>query len=218
MAVRILLAVGQGILNDGLRHALEREQDIVVAGEANDGAAAADRATELKPDLLMLDLQLPGAERPGILRSLCRRNAPWRTLVLARPEDKAPIAAAFRAGARGVVHKTAALKVLVQGIRAVLAGSYWLVDKAAPTETVRLTTTRAVPSTPRKENFGLTGREMEIVAAIVSGLSNKEIARKFSISEDTVKHHLTNIFDKVGAYNRLELALFAIHHGLVGRK
>lgn len=199
-----------------MHHVLAQEPDFVVAGEADDGPAAVALAVELNPDIVVLDLQLPGAEKPEVLRSLCRGDARWRSLVLARPEDTAEVAEAFREGARGVVHKSSAMTALIQGIRTVSAGRRWLGSEAASTR-AGTNAGKGGVARPRGDNFGLTKREMEIVSAIVSGFSNKEIARRLRISEDTVKHHLTNVFDKVGAYNRLELALFAIHHGLVGR-
>jgi DNA-binding NarL/FixJ family response regulator len=192
---------------------LEREPDFQVAGEAEDGDAAIRMTAELAPDVVVLDLQLPGAERPEVLRSLCREDARWRCIVLARLEDSAAVSEAFRAGARGLVQKTSAAKVLIQSIRCVTKGYYWVAGESAEFPAAQLE--RRLAEQPPGVTFGLTKREMEIVATIVSGFSNREIARKLGISEDTVKHHLTNIFDKVGAYNRLELALFAIHHGLV---
>jgi two-component system nitrate/nitrite response regulator NarL len=101
----------------------------------------------------------------------------------------------------------------------VIEGKYWIGDRASETPPQGLKDFPWLAETePRPRTFGLTKRELEIVATVAAGYTNKEIARKLVISEDTVKHHVTNIFDKLGVYNRLELTLFAIHHGLAGRR
>jgi DNA-binding NarL/FixJ family response regulator len=116
------------------------------------------------------------------------------------------------------VLKESATQVLVEAIRSIMKEMYWNVDQGVGTlgAVLRELAEPGVKLTPLK-TFGLTPRELEIVSAIVSGHSNRHIAERMSISEATIKHHLTNIFDKLGVYNRLELALFAIHHGLVRR-
>jgi DNA-binding NarL/FixJ family response regulator len=138
-----------------------------------------------------------------------------RTLLLAEEADKRVIAEAFHCGVRGVVLKDASSSVLIQAIRSIMEGKFWLGHRSVTHLGKRLPGLSAsVKSPARPKSYGLTRRELEILLTIVSGYANKEIAGKFSISEDTVKHHLTNIFDKTGVDNRLELALFAIHHGL----
>ena len=108
--------------------------------------------------------------------------------------------------------KDAATQILLKAIHAVMNGDFW-VDREPVRDAVQyLREHAAAPSNERAKSYGLTRREIEILGTIVSGLSNKEIAQKFSLSEDTVKHHLTNIFDKVGVGSRLELALFAINN------
>ena len=198
---------------------LELEPDLEVAGETGNGSDLLRLIAETRPDVAVVDLRLPGISGLELLGDLAGADKKLRILVLATADDKEIVTEAFRLGARGVVLKESAAKVLIQGIRAVVEGEYWVGDQAAEApghglrDFPRLTETE-----PRLTTFGLTKRELEIVAAVVSGYSNKEIAKKFLISEDTVKHHVTNIFDKLGVYNRLELALFAIHKGLVGRR
>jgi two-component system, NarL family, nitrate/nitrite response regulator NarL len=206
----ILLAVEEGLFRAGLRVALEREPDFSLVGEAPDAESAVLLATEVSPDVLILDMEIPGARDPNILQSLCGAHLGWRSLVLAPQEDTGAIAGAFRSGAGGVAHKGMGIAALVQGIRSVLTGARWAGGSSAAEPSGRHGAKSA-------NNYQLTMREMEIVSAIVAGYANREIAEKLRISEDTVKHHLTHIFDKVGAYNRLELALFAIHHGLIRR-
>jgi two-component system, NarL family, nitrate/nitrite response regulator NarL len=217
--IRILLAESQAILREGLRHLLEFEPDLEIAGETGDGSELPRLAADTKPDVAVVDLHLPGIAGLEVLGCLAGTNEKLRILLLATTDDKEIVSEAFRLGARGVVLKESASKVLIQGIRGVIGGAYWIVDQAAETPGEGLLDfPRQVETEPRPKTFGLTKRELEIVAAVVAGYSNKEIARKFLISEDTVKHHVTNVFDKLGVYNRLELALFAIHKGLVGRQ
>jgi len=135
-----------------------------------------------------------------------------RIIVLTAAIERIQIVQALQLGARGVVMKEAATQLLMKAIRTVMAGEYWI-GREAVGDIVEFMRLNASGDRPQK-NFGLTKREMDILTTIVAGLSNKEIARKFSLSEDTVKHHLTNIFDKVGVGSRLELALFAINNRL----
>ena len=151
------------------------------------------------------------------LRALAKASAPVRTILLTAAIEKRQIVEALQIGARGVVLKEAATQLLFKSIRSVMAGQYW-VGRDAVSDLVKYLRDLMPPSgeSKIKKNFGLTPREMEVVEAIVAGYTNKEIAEKFTISEQTVKHHLTNIFDKLGVFNRLELAVFAINNRLVG--
>lgn len=217
--IRILLAEGQAILREGLRHLLELEPDLEIAGETGNGNELPRLAAETRADVVVVDLHLPGTPVLEALADPGGTGDKLRTIVLATAEDKEIVNEAFRLGARGVVLKESASKMLIQGIRCVIGGAYWVVDEAAETPSQGL---RDFPRQTEPElcprTYGLTKRELEIVTTVVAGYSNKEIAKKFLISEDTVKHHVTNVFDKLGVYNRLELALFAIHNGLVGRR
>ena len=122
----------------------------------------------------------------------------------------------FKLGARGVILKESATTLLFSCIEAVRAGKYWIGHESVMDLSHLLDKTQQLlRPQPRAKDFGLTQRELEILAAIVAGKTNRELAEQFTISEQTVKHHITHIFDKMGVYNRLELALFAIHHGLV---
>jgi len=215
--IRILVADDHPIFRDGLRKLLEAEADFRVIGEASDGQEAVKLAHELKPDVLLLDLAMP--RQPGLdaLRELSAAATPVRTILLTVAIEKAQLVEALQLGARGVVLKETSTELLLKSIRSVVAGQYW-VGREAVTDLVRVLRDLipAAGEEAKKKAFGLTPRELEIVSAIVLGYTNKDIARKFTISEDTVKHHLTNIFDKVGVSNRLELALFSIEHRLVG--
>lgn len=214
--IRILIADDHAIFRDGLKKLLESEPDFTVVGEAGDGAEAIKLAQKLKPDLLLLDLAMPRMPGMVALRELTTASVPVRTIVLAAAVGKEQIVEALQLGARGVVLKESATQQLLKSLRAVMAGEYWVGRESVSDLVQYLRVASGVAAAPQKKHFGLTPREREIVGTIVAGYTNKDIAQKFSISEDTVKHHLTNIFDKLGVSNRLELALFAVHHHLVG--
>lgn len=212
---RILIADDHTIFRDGLRRLLESEPEFQVVGEAADGVEALQSVQQLKPDILLLDLAMP--RMPGLetLRELAVHGTSVKVILLTAAIEKRQIIEALQTGARGVIMKDAATQLLLKGIRTVMGGQFW-VGREAVADMVGYLRDKAAqqPPSPAKA-YGLTKRELEILSTIVSGLSNKEIAQKFSLSEDTVKHHLTNIFDKVGVSSRLELALFAINHRLV---
>ncbi|MFZ0312493.1 MAG: response regulator transcription factor [Candidatus Korobacteraceae bacterium] len=213
-SVRIVMADDHTIFRDGLRRLLEAEPELEVVGEAADGAEAASQTRELKPDILLLDLAMPRVPGMDALRDLAGggENLPTRIIVLTAAVERLEIVQALQLGARGVVMKEAATQLLMKAIRTVMLGQFWIGREAVGDIVEFMRTNPSGEKAPR--NYGLTKREMDILTTIVAGLSNKEIARRFSLSEDTVKHHLTNIFDKVGVASRLELALFAINNRL----
>jgi two-component system nitrate/nitrite response regulator NarL len=215
--VRILIADDHPILRDGLRKLLEAERDLRVIGEAADGVEAIKAVRRLKPDVLLLDLRMPRLTGLEALREIGVCST--RTVVLAASIEKAQVAEAIRLGARGVVLKESATELLLKCIRAVMAGQYWVGHEVVCTlvEAVR----DVLPANGKGQNapshFGITQREQEVIVAVVNGYMNKDIARSYAVSIQTVKHHLTNIYDKLGVSNRLELALFAVNHHLVDR-
>jgi DNA-binding NarL/FixJ family response regulator len=211
--VRILIADDHPIFRDGLRRLLEAEPGLQVIGEAADGSEAVALAAQLTPDILLLDLAMPHVPGMETLRELAISKSPVRTILLTASVERPQILEALQLGARGVVLKESATQVLLKSIAAVMAGSYWVGKESVP-DLKELVLDRAAPEQPA-ERYGLTRREMQMVAAIVEGSSNREIAQKFNVREDTVKHHLTSIFSKLGVSTRLGLALFAIEHRLV---
>ena len=210
--IRILIADDHPILRDGLRKLLEAERDFVVAGEARDGHEALNITRQLEPDMLLLDFTMPGAPCLEVLRSLTATPLATRTLLLTADIEPDEIVKALQLGARGVVMKDSASELLMKAIRVVMDGQYWIGREsvAGLVETFR---TQMFESVDRR--LGLTPRELEIVQTVTTGFTNREIAQRFSLSEETVKHHLTKIFSKLGVSNRLELALFAISQHLV---
>ena len=214
-STRIVLADDHRMFREALRGLLNAEPDLRVVGEAADGAEAIAQTHRLQPDILLLDVGMPGMKGLDALRQLAPSATATRVILLTAAIDQADVVAALRLGVRGVILKESGSALLLKGIRGVRDGEYW-VERQALADFVgalqQATGTRDAPG--RVRDFGLTSRELQIVATVVAAYSNKDIAAKFSISEKTVKHHLTNVFNKLGVSNRLELALFAMHHQL----
>jgi two-component system, NarL family, nitrate/nitrite response regulator NarL len=213
-SVRILIADDHPIFRDGLKRLLESERGFRVVGEACDGVEAVDLVKKLNPEILLLDLAMP--RRAGIeaLRDLSTDTFPVRVILLTAAAEKEQIVEALQLGARGVVLKDSATQILLKSIRAVMDGEYWVGRESVSNLVQYLRGLIGFGTPPRRSRYGLTPRELEIISAVVAGYANREIAEHFKISEDTVKHHLSNIFDKLGVSTRLELALFAVNQAL----
>jgi len=211
--IRLIVAGEHSIFRHGLRRLLESEPEFVIVREIADGAAAIPMVRELAPDILLLGLS--HCRRPPVetLTLAIECAATTKTIVLTDRIDRPEVLAAVQLGVRGVVLKDSSPEVLFKSIRAVTEGEYWLGHDRFGAVVPSL---RKVEAARRKTKaFGLTRREIEIVRSVVAGYSNREIAARSSITENTVKSHLTHIFNKLGASNRVELALFAAHHRLI---
>jgi len=214
--ILFLIADDHPIFRDGLRSLLEAQEGFRVVGEAADGAEAVKLTKQLKPDILLLDLAMPRYSGLEALRDISRASLPVRTIVLTAAIENAEIVESLQLGARAVVLKESATQVLIQSIHSVMQGQYWVGHENIAGLVQALQELRSsARKDKRRKTFGLTPRELEIVQMVVASSRNKDIAEKFSISEQTVKHHLTNIFNKLGLSTRLELALFAVNHSLV---
>ena len=211
--ITLLIADDHAMFRQGLRLFFEGERDVVVVGEARNGHDALAMTQRLTPDLLLLDVAMPGMSGLDVARQLHDARSLTRVIVLSASVHRAEIPHMLKLGVRGIVAKEAAIELLLKAIRAVHAGEYW-VERDILGDLLQALGRRESRS-GSKRPFGLTPRELELVRLVATGLSNKDIARQCSLREDTVKHHLSNIFDKTGVSTRLELALFALHNSLV---
>jgi two-component system nitrate/nitrite response regulator NarL len=214
--VRIVLADDHQMFRDAVRRLLDAEPDLVVVGEAGDGEEAVALTLQYEPDILLLDVAMPHANGMEVLQQIAAASKVTRIIMVTGAVEEDELRQALRLGARGFVLKESGAVQLLESIRVVHGGEYF-VGRECMADLVSAVRSRGVAiegRAPRKADFGLTTRERQIVSAVVNAYQNKEIAEKFAISEKTVKHHLTNIFNKVGVSNRLELALFAVHHRL----
>jgi len=214
---RLLVADDDPIVRDVLQVRL-RNLGFTQLAMASDGVDALRQVQEWQPHLLIVDLLMPNLPGMELLRSLSTKASPLLTIVLTSAISAEQVVQALQLGARGILTKYA-LEELGPALDAVLAGQYWVHGK--PVRNVfevlePLLGSVSSNSTPSK--FGLTPRELSVVNLIVEGCSNREISAQLHITEETVKSHLTNIFDKVGMSSRLELAMFAIDHKLVTRR
>jgi two-component system, NarL family, nitrate/nitrite response regulator NarL len=184
--------------------------ELEIVGECSDGEAAVPMVEALTPDLLILDLAMPKMSGIDVLRALRNRAPAVKTLVLSATVDRRQALEILQLGARGILLKDVVADRLADACRAVLSGSYWLGDQTV-TDIVQAVSDPEKPL-PDPNRLTFTSRQLQIVKAIVDGCSNRDIAEQLSISEETVKRHLTIIFDKTGMSSRLELAMFAVKH------
>src|SRR5450432_2498763 len=211
--IRVLLADDHAIFRDGLRKLLDSDEDMSIVGEAQNGVECIKLLAKLKPDILLLDLRMPEKDGLAVLEEVNFESLPTRVIVLTAAEDARDVVRAMRLGARGVVLKQSASDLLVKSIRKVADGEIWL-DNRMTSEVIDAFK-KSAEAGSRREKPLLSEREKEIVQLVAQGFRNREIGEKLFISEQTVKNHLHNIFDKLGVSDRLELALYAIHHRLI---
>ena len=217
--VRILIADDHPIFRDGLRRLLEAETDLSVVGQAVDAAEAIQLAGTLHPDILLLDVAMPKVSGLEALETLVDMPDAPAVILLTAAIDRADIVKALQIGARGVVLKESATAMLLKAIRVVMEGGYWVGRESVSDLMLALRSLGPVPERPEAlPASSLTPREIQIVGLILAAAGNKKIADTLNISEKTVKHHLTNIFEKLGVSNRLELALFAAQHNLLPKE
>jgi two-component system, NarL family, nitrate/nitrite response regulator NarL len=213
--IKVLIADDHPVVRIGLRNMMLADSQMQIVAEAKDGVEALQMVRAYRPDILLLDLAMPKMPGMDALRELTTETTTTRTIVLTGLVEKRQILEALQLGARGVVLKDAVVEHLSACIRAVMQGQYWLEGCPVQNLVQVLRDLTAQTAPPSRKTFGITGRELEVVALITEGSTNKHIAQTFGISEETVKRHLTNIFNKLGVGSRLELALFALNHNLL---
>jgi len=215
--VKVLIADDHPIVREGLRRLLSLEDDVEIVGEASDGEATVSMVDRLDPDIVLLDIRMPGMDGFGALQKLQRLGKKTRVIVLTASEDKNEYVQAMKLGCSGIVLKQTAADLIIKSIRKVHAGEIWL-DSHTTAAVMRQFSNPLDSNNSSggrgRERSPLSTREREIVTLVAQGYKNKEMAEKMFISEQTVKNHLHNIFDKLGVSDRLELALYAIHKGL----
>jgi two-component system nitrate/nitrite response regulator NarL len=216
--ISILIADDHPVFRGGLRALIQNEPGLTLADEAVDGAQAIAMARKHRPDVLLLDLAMPKRSGLDALKELSTLGLPTRVAVLTAAIEEDQVTESLRLGARGVILKDTATELLVKAIRCIVAGEFWVGRNSVNGLVQAMRMAYEIRPEDAAERFALTARELEVVAGIVEGETNKDIAKRLNISEQTVKHHLSSIFDKVGVSNRLELALFSVNHQLVGKR
>ena len=219
--IRIVVADDHPIFRDGLCKLLALEEDFEVVAQAQDGRQVLEVLQQFEPDILLLDLKMPGLDGLATLQRLQAVKNKTRVIVLTASDDKNEFVQAMKLGTSGIVLKQTATELLIKSIRKVHAGEIWLDSHTTQAVIRQFVANEEPPQTPPptsqvrdRERSPLSQREREIVALVAQGFKNKEMAEKMFISEQTVKNHLHNIFDKLGVSDRLELALYAIHNNL----
>ena len=212
MGIRILLADDHPIVLDGLEALFRLERDFAVVGRCRSGDEVLPAVRQHKPDVLLLDIRMPGMSGMEVLRALRRERLATRVVLLAAAFEDDQVVEALRLGVRGMVLKELAPPLLIECVRRVHAGGQWIEQQASG---------RALESLIRRDTAEqeagreLTPREIELVRLAASGLRNREMARRLEISEGTVKMHLHNIYRKLKLENRVALANYARQRGLL---
>jgi len=212
MTFRIVLADDHPIVLHGLRQLFERQEDFTVVGCCPDGAAALAAVRAERPDVLVLDLRMPGRSGLDVLRTLSAEGVPCHSVLLTAAVRDEEVVEAVKCGAKGIVLKESSADTLLDCVRRVARGESWI-ERETVTRAFKRVVERGSPSGNADET--LTPREVEMVRMVAQGLRNKVIAERLSISEGTVKVHLHNIYEKLGVDGRLELVLCAQQKGLV---
>ncbi|MFI2762391.1 response regulator [Streptomyces echinatus] len=209
--IRVLLVDDHQVVRRGLRTFLEVQDDIEVVGEAADGAEGVDRAEELRPDIVLMDVKMPGLDGIGALRRLRELGNPARVLIVTSFTEQRTVVPALRAGAAGYVYKDVDPDALAGAIRSVHAGHILLQPEVADA-----LLSQEEANGVHGRGSSLTEREREVLGLIADGRSNREIARALVLSEKTVKTHVSNILMKLDLADRTQAALWAVRHGVTG--
>ena len=216
MRLRILLADDHGVLRAGLRALLNAEPDFQVVGEAADGDEALRQASALRPDIVLMDINMPGTGGIDATRRLKTLAPQARVLILTFHDDKALLREAIRAGAAGYILKRAVESELINAIYAVARGDMYV--HPAMTRALISDLPAAPPGKSRVMAESLTPREIEVLRLVALGYTNRQIADELSISVRTVESHRASLMERLGLHSRVELVRYAAEHGLLSDK
>lgn len=211
--LRVLLVDDHQLFRSGIRALLSRQPDIEVVGEAADGLDGVQQARQLRPDIVLLDMHMPGAGGRDVVKTMVEELPATRVLMLTVSEDSEDLLATLQAGAAGYLLKNIDADYFVDAIRRAAAGD----SVISPEMTGKLVAglkRGSAPPTPQPDYEQLSAREREILVALARGASNKEIAREFDLAESTVKIHVQNILRKLGLHSRVQAAVYAVEHGI----
>jgi DNA-binding NarL/FixJ family response regulator len=210
--IRVLLADDEALVRVGLRLLLETASDITVVGEANDGHQAIEVCAKLSPDVVLLDVQMPGLDGIGAAKALAALPAPPKVVMLTTFDAETYLLPALRAGAHGFLVKDAKPGRILEAIRSTAAGRHVLAPDAV--DHLVATAAAAPPPTPPLVLPHLTLREREVLAAVADGLSNAEIGKRLGVRLPTVKAHVSRIMEKLQCTNRVQVGLLAMRAGI----
>jgi len=212
---RIVIVDDHTLFREGLRTILEMEEDIEVVADAESAEDIVELVWQTRPDVLLLDIRMPQGSGLDAIPAVLKMSPSTQVLVLTASDEKEEHVRAFKLGAKGVVLKDSARQTLMQAIHTVSTGQVWVDPRMTGALVEELSHLGTDPGGfgARDEN-GLTERELEIVRLVASGYKNKEVGHQLTISERTVKTHLTNIFQKLGVRDRVGLVMYALKHGL----
>ena len=209
--VRVLIADDQTLFRSGLGKLLGEDPRIEVVGQAGDGAEAIERATVLRPDVVLMDLKMPNLDGVEATRRIMSELPEVKVLVLSTFDADSFVLQALRAGANGYVLKSSEPEAIVSSILAVVSGERVMASAVANRVLDMLTGS----ASPREFYDGLTSREIEILKLLATGQANKQIARRLNISEKTVRNHVSHLYEKLHIYDRSQAVLYAVRKGLV---
>ncbi len=214
MAISILIADDHGLIRTGLRALLQEVTEISVVGEAEDGYAALRRIAEFKPDIVLMDISLPGQSGIDVTRQVRDISPTTRVLMLTVHEDEGMLRESIRAGAHGYILKRAADAELIQAIRVVSQGHMYIYPSLTSALVKDLSPHGAAPE-PAIE--ALTAREKEVLLLLARGYTNRQIATEMNLSVRTIEGHRASLVDKLGISSRVELMNYVEEHGLGGK-
>ena len=209
--VRVLIADDQTLFRSGLARLLEEDPRITLVGQAVDGLDAARKVGALKPDVVLMDLKMPGLDGTEATRKIISENPDVKVLILTTFDADSYVLQALRAGASGYILKDAEPSAIASSIMAVLSGERVMAGAVANRVLDMLTGA----STPKEFYDGLTAREVEILKLMATGQANKQIAFNLKISEKTVRNHISHIYEKLQIYDRAQAVLYAVRKNLV---